>query len=138
MPKTFYVGIKCIIIDNDKALLLKCKNRVDGSAYWDLPGGRMEGGESITDTLMRELKEEIPTIENIIIHDLLDAHRHPHTLPDGQELVLLMYKVSAHFPRIALSDEHCGYKWVRKDEIISAAQEAQLNPEYRNILDKML
>lgn len=51
----FQVGVKGLI-RNDKNQILMVHNE---KAYWDLPGGRMEPGETFEDTLSRELLEEI-------------------------------------------------------------------------------
>ena len=50
----FQIGIKAIIRnDENQILLLKNKD------YWDIPGGRIDQGEDIETTLLRELNEEI-------------------------------------------------------------------------------
>ena len=50
----FQIGIKAIIRnDENQILLLKNKD------YWDIPGGRVDQGEDIETTLLRELNEEI-------------------------------------------------------------------------------
>jgi len=56
----FQIGIKALIRNEQGALLLlkipAWRNNVD---HWDMPGGRMEPGESFLQTLRRELQEEI-------------------------------------------------------------------------------
>ena len=47
-----------IITNRDgKVLLVKRKN-YPSKGYWALPGGRVEYGESVTETVIREIKEE--------------------------------------------------------------------------------
>ncbi|HZW60779.1 MAG TPA: NUDIX domain-containing protein [Candidatus Babeliales bacterium] len=60
MPSIFYVGIKGVIVNNNKVLLLKSKSKIDDGQFWDLPGGRMESNETIQEALIRELIEELP------------------------------------------------------------------------------
>jgi len=55
MP-TIYAAVKAIIQKGDKILILK--QELKNSSVWDLPGGRVDYGESPYDTLIREIKEE--------------------------------------------------------------------------------
>jgi ADP-ribose pyrophosphatase YjhB (NUDIX family) len=59
---TFNRGDQCfnfrvagIAIDNDHVLL----HRAAGDAFWTFPGGRAEIGETTSQTLVREIKEEL-------------------------------------------------------------------------------
>ncbi len=53
IAKTYRVSIKGILTRGDRVLLLRKPNRT-----WDLPGGRIEPGESPEDCLVREFCEE--------------------------------------------------------------------------------
>ena len=39
-------------------MLLLERHHPSKKMYWDIPGGRVEKGESLIETLMREVKEE--------------------------------------------------------------------------------
>jgi len=59
----FHLGIKVLVINPDGRILLLHVNLKElsgykGSAYWDIPGGRIHRGDSINETLERELLEE--------------------------------------------------------------------------------
>lgn len=61
MPiQTFQVDIKALI-RNDKGeiLMVHIPKWSGNEAHWDLPGGRIDTGEDLLDTLKRELKEEL-------------------------------------------------------------------------------
>lgn len=58
MMETFYIGIKAVISEDDRVLILKRINR-KGLIVYDLPGGRIDAKESIEEALKRELKEEL-------------------------------------------------------------------------------
>ena len=56
----FHIGIKGLIRNKEgRVLLLKVPAWGGNPSYWDLPGGRMNPGETFEQTLRRELKEEI-------------------------------------------------------------------------------
>jgi 8-oxo-dGTP pyrophosphatase MutT (NUDIX family) len=56
----FQIGIKGLIRNKaGKILMVHVPSWGDNPAYWDLPGGRMDPGETFLETLKRELQEEI-------------------------------------------------------------------------------
>ena len=55
-PQTVVVSAKAIIVQNDRVLIIKQLHQ--GTTYWDLPGGKMEFGETPEQTVLREVKEE--------------------------------------------------------------------------------
>ena len=78
MIKQFNIGVKGVIRVGDKCLVLK---RIrNGNQYWDIPGGRINGEETIEDTLKRELFEELPSLGKYTIGKLLNASRLPNDL----------------------------------------------------------
>jgi mutator protein MutT len=74
-PNQPIVGVGAIIICNGKLLLEKRKNE-PGKGKWSVPGGLVELGESVEQTVIREVKEEtglevekpehIDVVDNII------------------------------------------------------------------------
>lgn len=56
----FQIGIKALVQNKDGKVLLLGMSKWKGEpAYWDLPGGRMDPGETFIATLKRELHEEL-------------------------------------------------------------------------------
>jgi ADP-ribose pyrophosphatase YjhB (NUDIX family) len=51
------VGSAAIVVKDGKILLGK-RNKVNAFGKWVLPGGRVDWGESIRDTVIREVREE--------------------------------------------------------------------------------
>lgn len=115
--KSLYVGVKSVVVNQDKALILKGVDQ-NGKKFWDIPGGRINDNENINETLVRELKEEVLNIgENFKVGKLLNAYRLSRDLKDGHGLILLFYKVEINIVDIEISSEHSGYGWVGLDEL---------------------
>lgn len=120
--KTFFVGVKGVIVKDDKVLLIKASQKVEGRDHWEVPGGRIDADESIDEALLRELNEEVPNITNIKTHEILHAHRVQHDVKNSISLVLIFYRVSADFNgEIELSEEHVDYRWATQDEALELA-----------------
>ncbi|WP_331271155.1 NUDIX hydrolase [Bacillus sp. 123MFChir2] len=49
--------VSAVIYDNNENILI-VKNRKGDSFYWSLPGGAVEGDETLEEAVIRELKEE--------------------------------------------------------------------------------
>jgi 8-oxo-dGTP diphosphatase len=122
--KLFHVGVKALIInEDDKVLVLNVnttKFRDDKTPHWDIPGGRIQEGQSALETLQREVLEETG-IEQIEKSEYLTGVISNIEIPVSDELtvglVLVVYKVVVP-PNsvITLSNEHTGYEWVSRAE----------------------
>lgn len=122
MMKTFFVGVKGVVVRDDKVLLLK---KAGGEDFWEVPGGRVDGDETLQETLIRELQEEVPNIQNISIGNVLNAYRLHKDIVEDVSLTLVFFEVNASFegdPEI--SEEHSEWRWVDKDEALSIASES--------------
>lgn len=117
MPHEYQVGLKGIIVQKKQALIVRGILQ-SGESRWDLPGGRMEKGETIEETLRREVTEELPSLKSLKIQDLLYATATKHR-ESGKELVTLFYLISGHLSVIKLSKEHVEHRWVKRSEIDS-------------------
>lgn len=133
--KKFYVGIKGIVVDEEKGALL-LKREYKSGDFWDTPGGRIDGDEDFKDTLARELAEELPGIEVQNIGELLGAHRVQKDIDDDISLVLLYFEVKATLPDpVQLSEEHDDYLWVRTRDTLPRGLNPQLNAILGSILE---
>ncbi len=120
--KTFYVGIKGVIINSGKVLVLK---GASGRDFWEVPGGRIDGDETIEQALRRELREEVPNIKAIVMHEVVDAYRVPKDIDGDKSLVLVFYLVTADFDgKPKTSDEHSAAKWVSEEEALELVHES--------------
>lgn len=110
----FHLGVKAIILNPEKKVLLLERNHPIKGRYWDIPGGRLQKGESQMDTLSREVKEETGLSNFFEIHPLLmtlSDLRIPMFNEDvGLIFSIFLIKVLETFNPI-LSDEHISFQW---------------------------
>ena len=77
-------------------------------ASWGLPGGRVETGETLIDTIHRECCEELGSMPEY--HRLIPLEK--FTTPDsGFEYHTFFCTIGQEF-RPDLNDEHLGYAWI--------------------------
>ncbi len=115
----FHIGVKGLIrnkqgefllLNIDPSRLLKEK-----TSTWDIPGGRMEAGESFETTLAREIKEELDVSYDTkpdFFGTILTRLQIP-TDRGKVALVLMLYLLTIpDNAKIKLSHEHVSYEWV--------------------------
>lgn len=84
-------GANVIILDSSGRILLH--HRVDNDT-WGLPGGAMEIGESLEETAVREVNEEVGLkCEKIKIFNIYSGEKLYYKYPDGNEV----YNVTATY-----------------------------------------
>ena len=137
MIKNCHVGVKGVVRVGDKCLVLKKKTEHGG--YFDIPGGRIDDGESLTETLRRELSEELPTLEGYSVAGPIEAYRLSKDIEKNKGLVLIFYLVDAEPFTVTLSNEHDGYLWVDEDTLQDLLRDAYTIEEgYYNALTRAL
>lgn len=134
--KKFYVGVKALIHDERGYLLIRRAKHDTNGGYWDLPGGRLDGGESYEQALAREIAEELPGAELLSIGDLLSTQKLSFDVAPDTGLVLLFFDVEATVPeKVSLSEEHDAFLWVLTEEDIPVEQ---IGAEIVEILHKKI
>jgi mutator protein MutT len=81
-PPRFPVSIKGVVLVGERVVLLKNERE-----EWELPGGRLEAGESPPVCVVREIREELAI--DVTVAELLDCWLY-EVLP-GQEVVIVTY-----------------------------------------------
>jgi 8-oxo-dGTP pyrophosphatase MutT (NUDIX family) len=122
--KKFHVGVKAMIENAAGEILLMqedvSNHSIPTDEYWDFPGGRMQEGESLIDTLRREVEEEtgIPDIfEPSFVTAVISNHQIKLKSGEIVGLVLMVYRVTVPTDaEIILSDEHLSYAWIKRDK----------------------
>ncbi len=94
----FPVSVKAVLIVDGKVVLLENERR-----EWELPGGRLEAGESPQECLRREVMEELAA--DVRVGAILDCWLY-EVLP-GREVVIVTYAVERiDSGPLAISEEH--------------------------------
>jgi mutator protein MutT len=71
-PEVPLVGVGAVIVDDGRVLLVR-RGTEPMLGKWTLPGGMLEVGESLTDGVIREVREETGlTVEPVELIELLD------------------------------------------------------------------
>lgn len=125
MEKSYHLGVKALlqnIAGQYLVLLVNCARlRNPGDVeYWDIPGGRLQEGDSIEKTLCREIEEETD-ITSCEIGRHLGIFMSNLEIPTDHGtfgLLLSIYEVRTNAELIRISDEHLEYRWVDKEELL--------------------
>ncbi len=117
------VGVKSLLINKDKKILLIKKDLKDAKAKgmkvsWDIPGGRINMDENLEKALKREIREEtgITAIKPLFLigaQDIFKLEKH---------IVRLTYISRVTSSKVSLSNEHSEYRWFTWAEILKLPQ----------------
>ncbi len=110
--KKFHIGIKALIKEDGKILVLKDAGRYSG---YDLPGGKVDEKESYEQALKRELNEEIG-LKRFKLGKLLYIFEREDYKEKGISLMLIFFEVFADKFDVKLSNEHNDYRWISKKD----------------------
>jgi 8-oxo-dGTP pyrophosphatase MutT (NUDIX family) len=118
---TFHLGVKAIITNpENQVLLLRSNIETTNGEYWDLPGGRLQRGHSLIETLEREILEETGLHVGNRLVNFVGAHLSTIRIKvDTSDVGLIFFVFHCHWedqPEIRLSTEHVGYKWTAPRE----------------------
>jgi ADP-ribose pyrophosphatase YjhB (NUDIX family) len=121
--KLFQVGVKALITnDKDEILVLDSGewHLKHQTQHWDIPGGRIQEGHTVSDTLQREVEEETGIKEIIDVEFFTAVVSNFKDIPVGDHkvgLMLMVYKVKVpQDSKVTLSHEHSGFEWVNREE----------------------
>ena len=108
--KTIEFAVKALILKEGKFLALHKANIT--SDEYELPGGRMEFGETAEQTLVREVYEE--TGLNVTPIKLIDTWN--YIADESLQITGIIYLCRVTSPgEIVLSYEHTAYQWLAPD-----------------------
>lgn len=113
-PVTPQLRVAAVIAADERILLVE--HRKHGQRYWVLPGGRLQGHETLEAALRRELREELgleARVERlVIVCETVAPDRHVVNL-------IFQAEIGESFePRLDAADPVlAGWQWVRADQL---------------------
>ncbi|MEK7063088.1 MAG: NUDIX hydrolase [Patescibacteria group bacterium] len=127
-PQIQFITAKGILRREGRILCLK-----DTSGNWELPGGRLDFGETPELALKREFKEELQA-QDVQVGRLLHAWTFMVSGEDSdRQYVLLVYECEAPQQELRRSDEHLEIGWFTKGEIV----DLPMRDGYKQAINKL-
>ncbi|MEM3626680.1 MAG: NUDIX hydrolase [Candidatus Bathyarchaeia archaeon] len=116
-PDQPIVGVGAVIICDGKILLEKRKNE-PGKGKWSIPGGLVELGESLEQTVIREVKEETGLdVADPEIIDVVDTISVDENGRIKYHFVIVDYFLKLKGGTLKAADDAEELKWVELDEV---------------------
>jgi 8-oxo-dGTP diphosphatase len=105
--------VVCAITEQDgKVLITQRSSQMAQPLLWEFPGGKIDAGESETDALVREIKEELNLL--ILPQQRLTPVTHTYS---SKSIELIPYTCKLLSGEIILT-EHMAYSWIGIDELL--------------------
>jgi len=101
-----------VVAVRDGRLLLVRRGRGVGAGRWSLPGGRVEPGETLTEAVRRELREETG-LDGTVDGLCGVAER----MGDGYHYVILDYWVEVAAGDPVAADDAAAVRWAGRDDL---------------------
>ena len=125
--KPFVLSVKALVrnIDGDCLLLRRSESSENNGGKWDLPGGKIDAGESFDQALLREVLEEtglVISLDRVIgfaQSELLD-----------RKVAYLIMEGTVLSGKFRLSSEHSKRRWVNRRRMAKMAKRA-ICPQFR-------
>lgn len=125
------------IIVRNGALLLGMRNYTPDKwkaiSVWTTPGGRCDAGETLEQTLRREVKEEVG-ITDLQIHDFIGE------IPGAKEgdTVPMYYCTTSQEVTLMEPEKFSEWRWVPIDQYLAGGPFAEMNPTAHAMISNYL
>lgn len=115
MPPRPTVAVGAVVTDDRDRLLVVKRGRPPAAGRWSLPGGKVEGGETLAEALAREVIEE--TGLRVRVGDLVG---HLEVMDDEHHFVVLDFRAQVDGGRVRSGDDVDAVAWMGRAELEAA------------------
>jgi len=140
--KLFYrQNVVGFIYNNEGDLLMVHRNEDTPKPDWKLPQGGIERGESRTQAIMREMREELGTDNFEIIKSYKNIFKYRWNIDygikgyKGQKQTLFLLKFKGKKTEIKLDKENKAYRWIKIDNLLDETDQVR-HEGYQLFLEK--
>ncbi len=119
----YRVAARVLIVQDNKVLLVK---EGIGGAWWALPGGGVDHGETVESSLVREVEEELGVSANEISSDFQIVHYNIGNIVNGIPRMNLFFRVSVPQASLKKTDHVEKWEWFARAEFMKS----DMNPSY--------
>ncbi|MGA3192871.1 MAG: NUDIX hydrolase [Candidatus Bathyarchaeia archaeon] len=126
------MGVGAVIMQDGKILLEKRKND-PGRGKWSIPGGLVELGESLEQTVIREVQEETGlVVESPELVDVVSQATLDESGKVKYHFVIVDYHVKLESGTARAASDAAELEWVRLDEV----EQKDLIRSFRGFFEK--
>ena len=112
------IGVGVFILNEKKELLLLLRKKAPERGTWMIPGGAVEFGEKIEDTVKREAREEIGVEVELVRHIQTGTHL---ITEDGHEThwvaPVFLCRIVSGTPKLLEPEKHAEMRWFPLDAL---------------------
>lgn len=125
------VAVRGVIRQGAQLLLLRrSTSRSHEPGLWELPGGKMSYGETLTGALTREISEE--TSLKVSVGAPFTTW---HFIKDPFWVTGITFVCEHGVGEVRLSDEHSDFRWVTVDEALRMQLSSTISEQIRAFID---
>ena len=111
----FLVGQKAIIQNfNGDILVLQRSEKAGGGGKWSLPGGGLEEGENLAESISREILEET----GLEISNFKQNSSRVYKNDSEESILIIGYLGVATSEEVKINWEHVDFKWLSKGDAL--------------------
>jgi mutator protein MutT len=116
-PSQPIIGVGAVILENDAVLLIR-RGKEPLKGIWSIPGGALEIGESLTDAVRREVREEVGL--EIEVHEIVEVFERITRDDQGEiryHYVLVDYICRPAGGTLAAADDADDARWIARSDL---------------------